>query len=64
MPARILVVDDEEVVCRAVARILDGKGHAVETVTDGTEGLRRVETGAYDLVIAAGVERFHAMNSI
>ena len=51
MPARILVVDDEEVVCRAVARILDGKGHAVETVTDGTEGLRRVEAGAYDLVI-------------
>ncbi|HEY6000404.1 MAG TPA: sigma-54 dependent transcriptional regulator [bacterium] len=51
MPARILVVDDEEVVCRAVARILDGKGHQIETVTNGVEGLRRVEATAYDLVI-------------
>jgi DNA-binding NtrC family response regulator len=51
MPARILVVDDEAVVCQAVARILGGKGHEIETVTDGAEGLRRVEAAAYDLVI-------------
>jgi DNA-binding NtrC family response regulator len=51
MPAKILVVDDEEVVCRAVARILGGKDYEVETVQNGAEGLRRVERSAYDLVI-------------
>ena len=51
MPPRILVVDDEEVVCRAVARILGGAGYEIETVQDGREGLRRAEAGAYDLII-------------
>jgi len=51
MPPRILVVDDEEVVCRAVSRILGGKGFELETVTSGAEGLRRAEAGSYDLVI-------------
>jgi len=49
MPAKILVVDDEEVVCRAVARILSGDEYEVETVQNGTEGMRRVEQSAYDL---------------
>jgi DNA-binding NtrC family response regulator len=51
MPAKILVVDDEEVVCRSVARILGDRGHDLETVQDAEEALRRVEATAYDLLI-------------
>ncbi len=40
MPAKILVVDDEEVVCRSVARILEGGDYQVETVQDAEEALR------------------------
>ena len=51
MTAKILVVDDEEVVCRSVARILDDERYQIETVQDGAEGLRRAEATHYDLVI-------------
>jgi DNA-binding NtrC family response regulator len=51
MPPRILVVDDEEVVCRAVSRILGDKGHAVETVSDGAAALRRIDAEPFDLLI-------------
>lgn len=37
--ARILVVDDEAPVRRALARILDGVGHDVVEAADGLEGL-------------------------
>ncbi len=51
MPVKILVVDDEQIVCRSVARILDGKDYEVSTVQEGAECLRRIELSAYDLVI-------------
>jgi DNA-binding NtrC family response regulator len=51
MPAKILVVDDEEVICRSVARILSREEYEVETLLDGEEALRRLEDTVYDLVI-------------
>jgi DNA-binding NtrC family response regulator len=51
MPARVLVVDDEEVVLRSVARILGDGGHAIETVQDAEEALRLVDREVYDLII-------------
>jgi len=51
MSARILVVDDEEVVLKSCLRILDGSEFEVETVTNGPEALRRVEEHHYDLIV-------------
>jgi DNA-binding NtrC family response regulator len=51
MSARILVVDDEEVVLKSCLRILDGSGFEVETVTNGPEALRCVEEHHYDLIV-------------
>jgi len=49
--ARVLVIDDEEVVHRSLARLLSRRGHVVDAVFDAQEGLNRLAEGSYDLVI-------------
>ena len=48
---RILVVDDEPLVCDSVRRMLVSYGHEVEVATSAREGLRLFENGRFDLVI-------------
>src|SRR5512140_2917594 len=48
---RILVVDDEPLVCDAVKMMLDFDGHEVKTAGSGKEALGAMETGTFDLVI-------------
>ncbi len=43
MSARILVVDDEEIVIRSCVRILGEGGSEVEAVQSGMDALRKVE---------------------
>ncbi len=49
--ARILVIDDEKEIPRALRKILEGEGHAVEEATDGKTALRRFAGRPTDLVI-------------
>ena len=52
MKARILVVDDEEIVIRSCLRILaDESDYEVEAVQDGMEALRKIDDGHYDVLI-------------
>jgi len=51
MSARILVVDDEEIVIRSCLRILGDRDYVVEAVQDGLEALRKVEESQYDVII-------------
>jgi DNA-binding NtrC family response regulator len=51
MSARILIVDDEEIVIRSCMRILDSSDFQVEAVQDGREALRKVEENPYDVMI-------------
>ena len=51
MNARILVVDDEEIVIRSCVRILGESGYQVEAAQSGAEALRKVEEGRYDVMI-------------
>jgi two-component system cell cycle response regulator len=48
---KILVVDDEEVVCKFLKRVLDGGGHRVEVSYGGPEALQKLEQDSFDLVI-------------
>lgn len=51
-PARILVVDDEELVRLSVSRILQKVGYEVITAADGSESLAMMSTGRrVDLVL-------------
>lgn len=48
---RILVVDDEAAVCRAIKMLLAHEGHTVEMADSGETGLAKFAPGQFDLVI-------------
>lgn len=49
--ARVLIVDDEPLILRSVARLLRDQ-HDIETASNGREGLNKIlEDGPYDLVV-------------
>ncbi len=49
----VLVVDDEEVLCQSVEKILKRKGHKVDMAISVADALRTLDAGnAYDLIIA------------
>lgn len=47
----ILVVDDERVVCNAIARQLQNAGYTVHTAYNGTDAMALLEPGAIDLAL-------------
>ena len=48
---RILVVDDEESICRSLQRYLTRLGHRVDTANSVPEALKHVVPGRFDLVL-------------
>jgi CheY-like chemotaxis protein len=48
---RVLVVDDEPSMRQVMRECLVGDGHAVETATNGRQGLQRFESGSFDVVV-------------
>ena len=51
MPARILVVDDEPELLKALCVRLTAEGFACETAANGREALKQLETDVPDLII-------------
>lgn len=49
-PRKILVVDDDPVICKSFNRVLSGKGYAVITAADGQEALSKLAAEEYDVV--------------
>lgn len=48
---RVLVVDDDSVLVRALQRVLDLQGFEVDTALDGRTALHRLETNEYDVML-------------
>lgn len=48
---KLLVVDDEEVICESCRRIFGGQGFRVDTSTDPRTGLRMAEQNHYDIIV-------------
>ncbi|MGA2183500.1 MAG: sigma-54 dependent transcriptional regulator [Bryobacteraceae bacterium] len=48
---RILVVDDEVDIRESLETLLDMEGYSVDLAQNAAEGLRKMETGRYDLVL-------------
>jgi DNA-binding NtrC family response regulator len=51
MKARILVVDDEEIVVRSCLRILGGGDYVVDAAQNGAEALQKIEETPYDVIV-------------
>lgn len=51
MTQRILIVDDEPVICDIIQRALVIKHYAVETAGSTLEAIGKLETASYDLAI-------------
>jgi CheY-like chemotaxis protein len=51
LQARVLVVDDDTVLCRIIARTLLGSGYQVHTAGDGAAAWEALQTGSYDLLL-------------
>jgi DNA-binding NtrC family response regulator len=49
--AHILIIDDEQVALNNLQHILNKEGHRVTTANSGPEGMRLLQSGAYDLVL-------------
>lgn len=50
-PLRILVVDDQPVLCQLMCDFLESDMHSVETATNGQQALEKFRNGKFDLVI-------------
>jgi DNA-binding NtrC family response regulator len=50
-PSKILIVDDERDICRALEFLLSREGYRVVTADSGQEALRKIEAEDFDLVI-------------
>ena len=51
MPKKILVIDDDPKMLVLEKTILVQGGFAVETASDGVEGLEKLQTGCYDSIL-------------
>ncbi len=51
MSKRILVVDDDEMVLMALDELLKPEGYDVQTVSSGTEALKKLDENGYDLLM-------------
>ena len=49
--ARILVVDDEQVIRDVINRVLTGEGYKVETVDNAADALKKIESQKYKLIL-------------
>ncbi len=50
-PLRVLVIDDEKVICDACHLVLSENGHTVDSCMTGKTGLLAVERGTYDVIL-------------
>ncbi len=48
----ILLIDDEETICRVLKKFLESKGHRVTVSPEAEEGLEHFEEGKFDVVLS------------
>lgn len=51
MPPKILLIEDEKIICDILLRKLQDDGYEVSIAPDGEEGLAKMKTGKPDLVL-------------
>ena len=49
--AKILIIEDEEAIRRVLKKILSREGYEVDEAVDGVEGIAKIKSGDYDVVL-------------
>ena len=49
--ARILVIDDEELMREFVVELLERAGHRIDSTNNGADGIALLDTHSYDMVV-------------
>ena len=50
--AKLLIVDDEESLCRVLALAFGNSGHMVDTATTGQAAKEKIDSELYDIIVA------------
>jgi DNA-binding response OmpR family regulator len=50
-PQNILVIDDEVPILKLLSSISTNQGHKVDTAENGNEGVQKVKSNSYDIII-------------
>src|ERR1035437_6987179 len=50
--ARLLIIDDEESLCRVLKIAFSKKGHLVETASSGQAAKKKIDSRVFDLIIS------------
>ncbi|MFN5356102.1 MAG: sigma-54-dependent transcriptional regulator [Bacteroidota bacterium] len=50
--AKILVIDDEKSIRNTLREILEFEGHEIQDAADGAEGLKKIESERFDLILS------------
>lgn len=48
---RLMVIDDEPIVCRRLKQILEKSGYEVDAFSDGASAIRALEETPYDIIV-------------
>ncbi len=48
---KIIIIDDDELLCEEVAKVLEAEGYAADYFLDPRAGLKQLMTGGYDLLL-------------
>ena len=51
VPRRVLVADDQEIICELIAEYLRADGHVVTLANNGTDALEKFKLGAFDVIV-------------
>lgn len=51
MPKKILIVDDDEAICKMLVRLLSRYGYETSVANNGNEGLKKCAVVNFDLII-------------
>lgn len=49
--AKILIIDDEKPIRKALREILEYENHKIDEAEDGADGISKIEKGTYDLIL-------------
>jgi CheY-like chemotaxis protein len=51
VPVKVLIIDDEPAILRMLSIALSRKGYVTDTAENGTQGIQKITTNHYDLIL-------------